>query len=576
MDRGPARAFLGRASHVGALCWVGACLADALQYAHERGLVHLDLKPSNVLMAADGQPMLLDFHLARGPFRAGETTPAWLGGTRGYMSPEQQAALAAVRAGRPVPAAVDGRSDVYSLGLLLYEALGGPLPSSAGELLPRLCRCNRQVSVGLSDLIHKCLAPEPRRRYPDAGALAEDLRRHANDLPLKGVRNRSLRERWQKWRRRRPHALGLAGLRLLILAILLGAAVAGLAYREQRVREARAALAEGEQRLRLQEYPEAVRTLSRGLDIAGSLPGGHDLARDLDAQLRRAKRGQAAGDLHLLAEKVRFLLVDDPLPLASLRALDERCGRVWEERSFLVDRSGGELDLETEGRIAEDLLDLALFWSDLRQRMRGEDPLKGELQPASRIGEGSAQLAREHYARGRALLRSGQLAEAAAELERAVGLQPQGFWPTFYQGVCAYRLQRYADAVSSFRVCIALAPQRAECYCNRGLAWDRQGQAASALADYDRALRLDPTLAAAALNRGILHYCDGRLAQAEADLGRAADSGADLAAVHYNLALVHWARKDRPAALASLKQALAQDPTHARARELQARLQGMR
>ncbi len=583
MERGPARALLGRALYTQAVCWVGACLAEALHYAHERGLVHLDVKPSNVLVAADGQPMLLDFHLARGPIRTGETTPEWLGGTRGYMSPEQQTALAAVREGRPVPADVDGRSDVYSLGLLLYEALGGPLPSSAGEALPRLHRCNRQVSVGLSDIVHQCLQADPRRRYPNAGALAEDLRRHRSDLPLKGVRNRSLRERWQKWRRRRPHALALAGMKVLLPAILLGAAAAGLAYREQRVGEARAALAEGEQRLRGREYPEAVRTLTRGLEIAEGIPGGEDLARVLDARLHRAQRGQAARDLHLLAERVRFLLVGDPLPAASLRALDERCARVWDVWKFLVDRAGGELDAETEEVVAEDLLDLVLFWSDVRRRLApGEQAAAVQEENARLLAEvkalcGTSRVpAREHYARGVDLLRRGRLAEAASELEKAVGLQPQGFWPNFYQGACALRRERYADAVVCFRVCVSLAPERAECYYNRGLAWEKQGQTAAALADYDRALQRDPTLAAAAMNRGVLHYREKRYDQAEADLKQAAEHGAEPAAVHYNLALVHWARNDRPAALASVRQALAQDPAHAGARDLLARLQGPR
>src|SRR5205823_7771721 len=110
-SRGPVRQALARASYAQAVAWIGACLAEALAYAHERGLVHLDLKPSNILLAADGTPMLLDFHLARGPIAARAPAPAWLGGTPAYLSPEQRAAIEAVRQGRPVPQAVDGRSD---------------------------------------------------------------------------------------------------------------------------------------------------------------------------------------------------------------------------------------------------------------------------------------------------------------------------------------------------------------------------------------------------------------------------------------------------------------------------------
>src|SRR5262249_40874986 len=128
---GPACEFLAGASYTRAVCWLGACLADALQYARAHGLVHLDLKPSNVLLAADGQPMLLAFHLARAPLAAGAAAPEWLGGTAAYMAPEQRAAVEAVRAGRRIPAAVDERADVYALGVLLAEALGGTLPPAA-------------------------------------------------------------------------------------------------------------------------------------------------------------------------------------------------------------------------------------------------------------------------------------------------------------------------------------------------------------------------------------------------------------------------------------------------------------
>src|SRR2546429_297863 len=81
--------------------------------------------------------------------------PATVGGTPLYMAPEQRAAAAAVASERPVPAAVDGRSDVYALGLVLYQALGGPVPLPAAP--PRLEKVNGQVSVGLADVVHQCL-----------------------------------------------------------------------------------------------------------------------------------------------------------------------------------------------------------------------------------------------------------------------------------------------------------------------------------------------------------------------------------------------------------------------------------
>ena len=84
-----ANSFCAAENYPDIVCRIGICLADAAQYAHDRGLLHLDIKPSNVLVAADGQPMLLDFHLARGRLLEGDAAPAWFGGTPGYMSPEQ-------------------------------------------------------------------------------------------------------------------------------------------------------------------------------------------------------------------------------------------------------------------------------------------------------------------------------------------------------------------------------------------------------------------------------------------------------------------------------------------------------
>jgi serine/threonine protein kinase len=221
---GPARRFLAHASYVETVCWIVASLADALQYTHERGLVHLDLKPSNVLLAADGQPMLLDFHLARQPINVGPASAEWLGGTSGFMSPEQAEAICALRAGGPILTAVDGRSDIYSLGLILCEALGGKVKI----LPPALRQMNPEVSVGLAGIVGKCLQKQPADRYDDASALAADLRRHLAAMPLRSVADRDGFERSRKWRHRRPQSLALSRL---VLGILLTLVVAGAVLR---------------------------------------------------------------------------------------------------------------------------------------------------------------------------------------------------------------------------------------------------------------------------------------------------------------------------------------------------------
>src|SRR5687768_2441432 len=144
--------MLAHVSYVQAMCWVTACLADALQFAHERGVVHLDLKPGNVLLASDGQPMLLDFHLAREPIRPNGPFPDHFGGTPPYMPPEQREAMQSLRDGRPAGVLVDARADVFALGAMLYESLGGRLPFDDASS-PPLTRVNRHVSRGLGDVV---------------------------------------------------------------------------------------------------------------------------------------------------------------------------------------------------------------------------------------------------------------------------------------------------------------------------------------------------------------------------------------------------------------------------------------
>jgi serine/threonine protein kinase len=190
----PIGQFLANASYVQAICWIGSCLADALDYAHQRNLVHLDLKPSNILLADDGQPMLLDFHLAREPLALDAEAPAWMGGTPLYMAPEQELALAAVRERKALSKPIDRRADLFSLGVVLHEALGGKLPVDIRGK-PTLHRQNRQVPLSLARVLHKCMAAQAQDRYETAAELAIELRRCLAGQKPPGVRDRR-KSRW--------------------------------------------------------------------------------------------------------------------------------------------------------------------------------------------------------------------------------------------------------------------------------------------------------------------------------------------------------------------------------------------
>jgi tetratricopeptide (TPR) repeat protein len=529
--KGPACQFLARATYPQAACWMGACLADALHYAHERGLLHLDLKPSNVLLAADGQPMLLDFHLAHPPLAAGATAPFGLGGTPGYMAPEHQAALTAATERRDVPRAVESRADVYALGVLLYGALGGIVPVPAERPAQQLRRRNPGVTVGLADLLSRCLAADPAARYPSAGDLAADLRRHLANHPLQGVANRSPAERWRKWRRRRPHALWP------LVLLLLSAVAAGLlgAHYILETRAAETVLHQGQDHLRQHHYDEARDAFRYGTALLSDLPFGVALRQQLQDGIEQAERGQAAGELHQLCERLRPLYGADFLPADQARAVVDHCQALWQKRDLIAHHLASHPASDSDS-IQADLLDLAILWANLRVRLAppNETPAAhqealavlaqaealfgpscvlcqerrihalalGQTDVATAAAQQGATLAPrsawEYFALGRASLQAGDLAQAAAQLDRAVQLQPQGLWPHFYHGLCAYRLGQYQDALVDFAGCVVLAPGSAACYYNRGRAYGALGRLERAQQDYDRALQLDPALKAAA------------------------------------------------------------------------------
>src|SRR5262249_50638242 len=172
-----------------------ARVCDAVQHAHDKGVIHRDLKPGNILVDETGQPKVLDFGVARATdadlqTTTGRTEIGELIGTLNYMSPEQIAAD---------PALIDQRADVYTLGVILFELLADRLPYHlAGLPLHQaalvirdqdpssLGSINTQLRGDVETIVAKALEKDRKRRYPSAGELASDIRRRLHHEPIRG------------------------------------------------------------------------------------------------------------------------------------------------------------------------------------------------------------------------------------------------------------------------------------------------------------------------------------------------------------------------------------------------------
>lgn len=213
------------------VCWIGVRLAEALEYAHRRGVLHRDIKPANVLLTGEGNPKLADFNISFSSQVEGATPTAFFGGSVAYMSPEQ---LEAYHPGLPKePDDLDRRIDVYSLAVVLWELLAGCRPfrdvflpdgweATIEDMLAR-----RQKGVppesramlpadsppGLEELLLECLAPAADDRIPTAEQMAKRL-----TLCLQPRAHQLMRPPKHSWRRK---VLGLRGLGLLMLGGLV-------------------------------------------------------------------------------------------------------------------------------------------------------------------------------------------------------------------------------------------------------------------------------------------------------------------------------------------------------------------
>jgi serine/threonine protein kinase/tetratricopeptide (TPR) repeat protein len=542
-------AHLRGLTYVQAVAWTVARLAEGLHHAHQRGVLHRDLKPSNILLAADGEPLLLDFNVSQDA--AADAAAAILGGTVAYAAPEH---LEALRERTPEAfERVDRRSDLYALGLILYEMLTGRRPFEQagsysarptqldamaverGKGAPSPRQARPDIPWGLESIARKCLDPDPGRRYQQADHLADDLRRLLEERPLRHAPELSWAERGRKFLRRHPRLTTSGSVALAATLVLLAVGTAALGLRAHLV-EARAHLAEARAWDRKRAHDagtvQAQCLVNTTLGSADHLRTGIDVCERTLAlyDLPDGRPIEAHPDWRALPEAERRGLAEDHRELLLLLA-GARVRLAPGDRPTLH----GALALLDRAAAIRGLGPSKALWldrADYRRRLGQEQEARAARLAADQVRPSGA---RDHYLLAISHAREGGVEgfrRAIAELDEALRLNPRHYWSMMQRGICRIELGEDSLAVGDFGACTGLWPEHPWGYFNRGYALSRLGKTAEAVADYSAALDRDPGLAAAWANRGLALLESRRHEAALADFDEALALGWGEAAVH--------------------------------------------
>ncbi|MCE9581238.1 MAG: protein kinase, partial [Planctomycetes bacterium] len=528
---------------------VVAAVAEALGAAHREGIVHRDVKPSNIIVDSNGRPVLVDFGLARDGAAGGNalTLTGALIGTLHYMSPEQ-----ACRA----PRSASPPSDVFSLGVVLFRALTGHLPflRDDAQLLvailqeepPTPSRINAEISRDLDTICLKCLEKNPDRRYPDGSALAADLRRYLAGTPIEA----SPVSRTRRFFRR-----------------LFGIDGSGVTADLRKAEEERVAVAE-----RAQAQLEALKKLERArpaLEQARQIlydreATGEDLLRRVDAAQSLIEQALArCPDLAL-----GYYLLGRAL---MLRGHDDRAEEAL-RRAIQLDPDFGPAHFHLGGLVVEAAIFEFLSWpveervlhaGQMRKRLAD-----GEVQLARALllGRGFEDVARLHLASAMGACARDDKARAAELCREGITNFPRAEGREIYHWLLGFCAADPYEQVHGFDGALEVRPRFAPALAARGNAMALLARWSEALPDLDESIRLKPRNTPAVISRGLIRSRIGDLEGARADLEEGVSLRPDSPSAWQGRGAVRALQGDWRGAKADFEESLKRQPDFAAAR----------
>lgn len=523
------RAELEGLTHEQLCAWIILKVADGLSHAHERGILHRDLKPANILMTDDLRPMILDFNLSDDAVAGGRPS-LLIGGTLPYMSPEHL--MAVVSEGT-----VDERSDVYSLGVILFQLLTGKLPfevppnSTMGRIhyllhersktTPSVRTHSGKLSVDMESIVSQCLAADPTDRYRSAQELCEDLERHLRAYPPRHAPVRSRRERWTKWAKRHPRLSSFTSVGTIAALLVF---VCSWFYLQQRTETLRLAARESFESFKQLEItasaplsiPRADESLvASGIQRANSalsLVGAHRQDWfELSPCSRLSLSEQQA--LRALVQRIHYLLAQKHL---------RRAMEAPEQSQQLLERAYEHYQLAKNASVYDESAALRVLYAEIQYALGHEcEPyrLPEDLADADGVDKSSRCLMAIEYLARR---RFDDAEQVLIQLNRE---SPKDFFVWLMLGHCKMGRKKWLQADSCLSAAIALWPESADAYYLRGRCRRQASLLPEAAEDFTRSLKLLPDHSGARRFRATTYLAQNRHLEAISDLTKLIDAG---------------------------------------------------